>query len=265
MILIGEKLNSSIPGVKQALASQDGDFVRKLAQAQEAAGADFLDVNAAMFLGEETKKLAWMIQTVREVSSLPFVIDTPDPQAAAKAADLCAGENFVLNSVTLEKSRLEPMLETALKHKAGLVALCMDDSGIPQGASLRVELALALTETLTRAGLKEDKIYLDPMIQPIGSGEGMGLEALEAIRSIRSKLPGVHIVCGLSNCSFGLPKRALLNRTFLVAAMTAGLDCAILDPLNRPLMASLAAARAILGQDEYCMDYLDAFREGLLD
>lgn len=265
MILIGEKLNSSIPSVRQALDAQDGDFVRKLAKDQEAAGADFLDVNAAMFMGEEADKLSWLIQTVREVSALPLVIDTPSPAVAAHAAQLCRGEKMVLNSITLEKSRFEPMLEAALEAGAGLVALCMDDAGIPEGVSRRVELAVELTERLAAAGIPRGEIYLDPMVRPIGSGEGMGREAVDSIRAIRAALPETHIVCGLSNCSFGMPKRALLNRTFLVAAMTAGLDCAILDPLNRSLMSALAAARAVLGLDEYCVDYLDAYREGKLD
>ena len=156
------------------------------------------------------------------------------------------------------------MLELALQYKTGLVALCMNDEGFPEGAKRRIELALELVEKLTAAGVKRGDIYLDPMVRPIGSGEGYGKEALDAIQGIRAALPDVHIVCGLSNVSYGLPKRALINRTFLVAAMTAGLDAAIMDPLNRELMASLYAADALLGNDEYCVEYLGAFRDGLM-
>ena len=102
------------------------------------------------------------------------------------------------------------------------------------------------------------------MVRPVGSGEGYGLEAVQAIQGIRSNLPDVHIVCGLSNSSFGLPNRALINRTFLTAAMTVGLDAAIMDPMNRELVATMYAAQAVLGVDDYCIEYLGAYRDGLL-
>lgn len=264
MIIIGEKLNSSIPKVHDAIEKRDAAFVQELARSQEEAGAQYLDINAGMFVDDECGHLRWLMQMVRQATSLPLVIDTPDPKVAAALAGEYTGEKPIINSITLEQNRFEPMLAAALENHTALVALCMDDTGVPDGVERRIELAGQLVERLTGAGLPREDIYLDPMVRPAGSGEAYGLEALEAIRGIRASLPNVHIVCGLSNISFGLPKRALINRTFLVAAMTAGLDCAIMDPLNRELMASLYAARAVLGQDEYCIDYLGAYREELL-
>ena len=264
MVIIGEKLNSSIPKVNEAISHQDEAFVRDLAKSQEQAGAKYLDINAGMFVGEELKYLRWLMQAVRNTSSLPLVIDTPDPSVARELLPGYTGEKPILNSITLEESRYQPMLELALQYKTGLIALCMNDEGFPEGAERRIELALELVEKLTSAGVNRGDIYLDPMVRPIGSGEGYGMEALDAIRGIRAALPDVHIVCGMSNVSYGLPKRALINRTFLVAAMAAGLDAAIMDPLNRELMASLYAADALLGNDEYCVEYLGAFRDGLM-
>lgn len=265
MIIIGEKLNSSIPKVNEAIAARDEAFVRDLAARQEEAGANYLDINAGMFVGQELEHLRWLMQTVRGASGLPLVIDTPDPQVARDIMPDYTGEKPILNSITLEESRYQPMLELALQYQTGLVALCMNDEGIPDGPERRIELAQELVEKLTVAGVARGDIYLDPMVRPIGSGEAYGPEALGAIRGIRAALPDIHMVCGLSNVSFGLPKRALINRTFLVAAMTAGLDGAIMDPLNKELMASLYAADALLGNDEYCIEYLGAFRDGLFD
>lgn len=264
MIIIGEKLNSSIPKVNEAISNQDEAFVHNLARSQEESGAQYLDINAGMFVGNELKNLSWLMRAVRDASSLPLVIDTPDPAVAREILPEYTGEKPILNSITLEESRYRPMLELALQYKTGLIALCMNDEGFPEGAQRRIELALELVEKLTAAGVERGDIYLDPMVRPIGSGEGYGKEALDAILGIRAALPDVHIVCGLSNISYGLPKRSLINRTFLVAAMTAGLDAAIMDPLNRELMASLYAADAILGNDEYCIEYLGAFRDGLM-
>lgn len=264
MIIIGEKLNSSIPSVHEAIEKRDADFVQDLARRQEEAGAHYLDINAGMFVEQECEHLRWLMNTVQEATSLPLVIDTPDPAVASVLAREYKGEKPIINSVTLEQNRFEPMLSAALENQTGLVALCMDDSGVPDGVQRRIQLAGELVERLTKAGMAREDIYLDPMVRPAGSGEAYGLEALESIRGIREKLPDIHIVCGLSNISFGLPKRALINRTFLVAAMTVGLDSAIMDPLNRELMASLYAANAVLGKDEYCIEYLGAYREELL-
>ncbi|MCI9273678.1 MAG: dihydropteroate synthase [Clostridiales bacterium] len=264
MIIIGEKLNSSIPSVHDAIEKRDAAFVQDLARRQEESGAQYLDINAGMFVEDECSHLRWLMNTVQQVTQLPLVIDTPDPQVAAAIVREYKGEKPIINSVTLEANRFEPMLNAALENDTGLVALCMDDSGVPDGVDRRIELAGELVDRLTKAGLKRQDIYLDPMVRPAGSGEAYGLEAIQSIKGIRALLPDVHIVCGLSNISFGLPKRALINRTFLVAAMTAGLDSAIMDPLNRELMASLYAANAVLGQDEYCIEYLGAYREELL-
>lgn len=261
MIIIGEKLNSSIKSIYEAIEQKDVAFVQKLAKEQEEAGAHFLDINAGMFIGTECENLRWLMHAVREVTALPLVIDTPDAAVALAMAQEYTGEKPIINSITLEKERFAPMLEAAKKCNAGLIALCMDDTGTPDSVEKRIDLANELVKRLTAEGISREDIYIDPMVRPVGSGEGYGLEALEAIKGIRANLPDVHIVCGLSNISFGLPKRALINRTFLVSAMTMGLDSAIMDPLNKELMASLYAARAVLGQDEYCVEYLGAYRE----
>ena len=250
MIIIGEKLNSSIPRIHEAIEKKDAARIRELARQQQQAGADFLDINAGMFVENESENLIWLMETAREASSLPFVIDSPSPAVAAAAAARYTGEKPIINSITLEKGRYEDMLSAAQKYNTGLVALCMDDTGVPDGVERRIELANTLVEKLTAEGIAREDIYLDPMVRPAGSGEGYGLEAVKAIRGIRETLPDVHIVCGLSNISFGLPARELLNSTFLAMAAGAGLSCCIGNPGVSRMAETLASVNALLGRDE---------------
>lgn len=265
MIFIGEKLNSSIKAVFEAVEKADAVWIQQMAAAQEDAGADYIDVNAGMFNEDEAEKLLWMIDTVRAVTSLPLCIDTPSPEVAAKAMQRYQGPKPLLNSITLEKDRFEPMLETALKYKTGLIALCMDDNGMPETVEARVDIAKRLAQKLTAAGIAAKDIFVDPMLSPVSTGDTAGADALSAIRQIRNALPECHITCGLSNVSYGLPARAYINRAFLLTAMTAGLDSAIVNPLDKELMSLYYAANTVLGNDEYCCEYIQQYRDGMFD
>lgn len=265
MIFIGEKLNSSIASVFEAVEREDAAWVQALAAAQEDAGADYIDVNAGMFNEKEAEKLLWMVKTVREVTTLPLCIDTPSPAVAAQVMAEYTGRKPLLNSITLEASRFAPMLETALRCNTGLVALCMDDHGMPETVEDRVSIACRMAEQLTKAGLAAEDIFIDPMLSPVSTGDTAGADALRAVREIRRALPECHITCGLSNISFGLPARAYINRAFLIAAMSAGLDSAIANPLDKELMGLYYAANTVLGNDEYCCEYIQQYRDGLFD
>ncbi|MDO4731489.1 MAG: dihydropteroate synthase [Clostridia bacterium] len=256
MIIIGEKLNSSIKSVYNAIKDKDEDFIKSLIVNQQAAGADYLDVNAGAFLDEEEENLVWLLDKVSKYSSIAPVIDTPDSELALKIAKNYSGPDPIINSITLEQPRFDNMLNAAKCCNAGLVALCVDDESddIPS-------IAYKLSDKLVQNGLDYSKIYIDPLIKPLSSGEGFGLEALNNIKLIRKELPDIHIVCGLSNISYGLPKRAVLNRAFLTCAMLSGLDSAIINPLDKDLMSCIYAADVILDNDEYCMNYIQAYKE----
>ena len=265
MIIIGEKLNSTLKAVRAAMEARDMAAIQELAIGQTRAGASYLDLNAGMFRGEEPEMMTWLANTVQAVCDTPFSIDSPSP--AAIKAGLLANRNGkpIINSITDEKERYEAILPLALKYQTGLVALCMDDKGMPETAEDRVVIARRLIHKLQGEGLALGDIYIDPMIRPVGTGSHYGVVAIETIRTIKQKYPEVHIACGLSNVSFGLPARKLINQALLVAAMAAGMDGAILDPLDRKLMSFVYAAEALLGVDDYCMNYLTKFREGELE
>lgn len=264
MIIIGEKINSSIPASKDAIEKLDREVILSLAEAQAKAGADYIDINAGMFLEREGELLSAMAGMVGGELNLPVSIDTPSWQAAEHAAKALKSGKHLINSVTIQPERLENMTALARDRGFAVVALCMSDSGMPENIASCLKTAGRLVTHLTAQGIKPDDIFIDPMLKPLGADENSGTDALETIRKLRALYPECHISCGLSNLSYGLPKRKLINRAFAVAAVTAGLDAAILDPLDRDLMGLISAAEAVSGHDEYCLDYIGKCREGLI-
>lgn len=265
MVIIGEKINSSIPASRELIERRDAPALRRLAAAQREAGADFIDINAGMFADREPEYLAFLAKALREEPGMRFSVDTPSPAAAEAAlAELGAGGGHLINSVTPEKERLDGMLPLAKRYGCGVVALCMPETGSPEDMESRLGAARTLVSAITDAGLRETDIYIDPMLRPLGADETAGTEALETIRRMRAEFPGCHISVGLSNLSFGLPKRRLINRAFAAASVFAGLDAAIADPLDRELMGMFAAAEALSGRDEFGMEYIAKCRGGLI-
>ncbi|GHU72501.1 methyltetrahydrofolate--corrinoid methyltransferase [Clostridia bacterium] len=265
MIIIGEKINSTLKAVRPAIEKYDTAVIQSLAVKQTNAGAAFIDVNAGMFHDTEPERIAWLVETVQAVVKTPFSIDSPNPAAVESALKANKNGSPIINSITDEKARFDAILPLAQEFKAKLIALCMDDSGMPETAEGRYVIATRLIDKLTKAGIKLDDIYIDPLVRPVSTGPHYGKAAIDTIRKVKEEYPDVHIACGLSNVSFGLPVRKLINQTFLVAAMAAGMDGAILDPLDNKLMNLIWATEALLGIDEYCLEYLDKYREGLIE
>jgi len=263
MLIVGERINSSRKAINQAIKAKDADFIRAEAKAQAEAGADYIDVNAGSFIEREAEYLCWLVEVVQRVTELPLCIDSPNPEAIAAALDVVKG-SAMLNSISLEERRMVGMMPLVKKYKTKIVALCQSDEGIAATVSDRVKIAEQMVEVLTKEGIALSDIYIDPLVYPIATDTQSALAALGAIEKIMQLFPGVHTICGLTNVSFGLPARRLLNRTFLVAAISYGLDSAIIDPTDRELMAGLVAAEALLNRDEFCSRYIRAYREGKL-
>jgi 5-methyltetrahydrofolate--homocysteine methyltransferase len=265
MIIIGEKINSTLKAIRPAMESYDTATIQDLAKKQYAAGASYIDVNAGMFYNDEPERFVWLINTVQEVLDAPFAIDSPNPKAIEAALKANRNAKPIINSITDETKRFNDIMPLIVQYKTGIVALCMDDKGMPETIDDRVAIAERLIEKLTKEGLSLGDIYIDPLIRPIGTGPQNGIVAIETIRKVKTEFPEVHVTCGLSNISFGIPARKLMNQAFLVAAMTAGMDCAILDPLDKKHMSFMYATEALLGIDDYCMNYLTKFREGEIE
>jgi 5-methyltetrahydrofolate corrinoid/iron sulfur protein methyltransferase len=263
MLVIGELINATRKKVGAAVEKRDADFIRGLALRQAEAGADILDVNGGV-PGREVESLEWLIGVVQEVTDLPLSIDSSDPQAVRHAIPLCKQRPLV-NSITDAPECSDVLLPVLKEHKPRVIALCMSAAGTPSGVEDRLQTASRLVDRLTGAGLELDDIFIDPCVIPISTGPENGPAVLDAIGCIVKRFPGVHTSVGLSNVSFGVPLRKLVNQTFLMLLLSRGLDAAILDPCDRQLMANVAAAEALLGRDEFCVQYLRAFRAGKLE
>lgn len=265
MIIIGEKINSTLKAVRPAIENYDTEAIQSLAKAQYEAGSSYIDVNAGMFVDDEPKRLEWLVKTVQEVVDAPLALDSPRPSAIEAALKVYKGEKPIINSITYEKDRFDNILPLLTEYKTAVIALCMDDDGMPETIEKRVSIADKLIEELTKKDIPLSDIYIDPMVRPIGTGPENGILVIETIRKVKQEYPGVHIACGLSNISYGLPARKIINQAFLILAMGAGMDGAILDPLDKKLMSYLYATEALLGQDEYAVNYLSKFREGQIE
>jgi 5-methyltetrahydrofolate corrinoid/iron sulfur protein methyltransferase len=261
MIIIGEKINGTRKAVAQAVRERDTAFIQNLAQSQVEAGSAFLDVNAGTAPEREPEDMAWLVTTIQEVSDIPLSLDSANPRALHAGLDLIKHPP-IINSVSAERPRIEGVLPLALEYKTSLILLALDDAGIPNTAEGRMKIVDRLVGLATAGGLTEDKLYIDPLVTAISTGTDSALITFETIRKIRSAFPLAHITSGLSNVSFGMPLRSLINRTFMAMAVQAGLDSAIADPNDRGLIETMTAAEMLTGKDRYCQNFNRSFRAG---
>jgi 5-methyltetrahydrofolate--homocysteine methyltransferase len=263
MLIIGELINCTRKKVGEAAAKRDVEFFQEIARKQVNAGADMLDVNGGL-PGQELEVLPWLVDIVQETVSVPLCLDSADPEALRRALPHCT-QRAMINSITDEPARIQALLPLLKEFRTKVIALSMGEAGPPSTAEERVTTASHLVDRLTAEGLVLDDIYVDLCVLPVSTGPEHGKALLEAIGQIAARYPGVHISAGVSNVSFGLPMRKLLNEVFAVLLMARGLDAGIVDPCDPQLMVNIRAAEALLGRDEYCANYLRAFREGKLE
>ncbi|MCZ7574536.1 MAG: dihydropteroate synthase [Ardenticatenaceae bacterium] len=263
MLVVGESINSTIRRVGEAINNRDAAFIAELAREQVAAGAAMLDVNAGVADGDEAENLLWAIRTVQEAVDVPLVIDSTAPKAVEAALEVHRGRP-VLNSISGEVRKLQSLLPLVAESGCGVILLCLDDRGVPKTAAERCAVAQSLVEQAVSANVALEDLYIDPLVLTVGSDWQAARVALEALHLIRAALPQVRTIAGVSNVSFGMPQRSLLNRTFLAMAVAFGLDTVMVNVRDKALTATLWAANALAGSDTYCSDYLDAYHEGKL-
>ncbi len=259
MIIIGELINASRKAVREAIEKQDSQYIQKIAREQAESGADYIDVNAGVFVGEEPKYLKWLVQTVQATVDKPCAIDSPNPVAIEAALSVHHGVPMI-NSISLEKERYEKLIPILTETDMKVIALCMSDEGMPESVDDRLMTADKLVNGLIQRDVPVENIFVDPLVQPVSVNNTFGLEFLTAIERIVVEFPGIHTACGLSNISYGLPARQFMNQTFMVMAIAKGLDGAIVNPLDKRMMANIIAAEALIGKDEFCANYLEAYR-----
>ena len=262
LTIIGERINSTRKSIFRAIEGRDSEYIQREARLQQEAGADFIDVNAGAFIGTEKEHLLWLVRTAQAAAGVPLSLDTSDPAVLEAALKEHRGQALV-NSVTLERRRLEAVAPLAREYGAKVIALAVDSLEVPAEAKKKADVAVRLVEALNRHGIENQDIYIDPVIQPVSSASSSGKETLAAMTSIRARIPDAHILCGLRNISFHLPERRLLDEIFMALAMEAGADTAIIDPCDTNIVSAIVAAELLLGKDDFCVRYLQAYREGI--
>ena len=262
MIIIGEKINGSIPAVAEAIAKRDADFIKNRAKMQAEAGATFIDCCASVPEAEEVETLKWMIDCIQEVTELPISVDSPSPDVLLQVFPYCKRPGLI-NSVSGEGDKIDKIFPAIADTKWEVICLLSDDTGIPKCAADRLKVFDKIMAKAKEYGIAPSRMHIDPLVEMLCTSEN-GIETnTEVISTVRSQYPDIHITAAVSNISFNLPVRKMINLGFTVLAMNAGLDSAILDPTNRDLMGVIYATEALLGEDEYCMEYIGAYREGI--
>ncbi|MFH2009815.1 MAG: dihydropteroate synthase [bacterium] len=280
MLAIGERLNGTRKKVAQALLDRDEAYVRQEVLRQLEGGAMMIDINGGTTPEQEADNLRWLAQVVGTHCGAPVCIDSANGSLMPDAIEAWLRANkgaipghfelrpgvpwLLLNSITADQARYELLLPLIVKYRCAVVALCLGGGEPSADAQVRIGKGTELVERLLADGIEPQRIYVDPLVMPLGVDPGNGLAATQVIQVLKERFPGLRTVCGLSNVSFGLPLRGLLNRTFLTMLIGAGLDAAVMDTSDRELMSSLHAAVALCGRDEYCSGYIAAFRSNRL-
>ncbi|HDN79477.1 MAG: pterin-binding protein [Chloroflexi bacterium] len=262
-VIIGERINPT--GKKKlaaALEAGDLELVRKEALAQVEAGADVLDVNVGAAGVDEVDMLPKAVKVVLETVDVPVCIDSANPDALAAALavhrELVPDGKPLINSVNGEEKSLKRVLPLVKEYGAAVIGLCMDEEGIPPTPERRLEVAKKIVEMAEAMKIPREDVIIDCLALTMGADSKAGWVALEAIRMVRAEL-GVNMTLGVSNISFGLPEREVINGVFVAMAIAAGVTCPIVDAAK--LRSYILAADLALGRDEYAMRYIQAFRK----
>jgi len=264
MKIIGEKINGTRKRVARAIAERDADFIKDLALKQTESGSTWLDVNAGTRPDKEPEDLIWLIENIQSVVDIPLALDSANPKALSVAIQ-AVNKTPMINSISGEPDRLEKILPLVAEHGCEVIALAIADKKIPETVEKRIEVIEMVLKATRASGVPDDKVYVDPLVMTIATVNDGAMIACDTMRAVHDKYPDVHFTMGLSNISFGLPARKQINRTFLTLAMQAGLDSAILDPMDQELRAAILTTELILGKDKHCLNYVKASRTGLFD
>lgn len=263
MIIVGEKLNGSIKSVAQAIQSRNAEFVRDLATRQLERRADYIDICSGV-PERDAEVLGWMIDLIQtDHPDVRFSIDSSNPDTILSCMQKCRNPGMI-NSVSLETGKIEKILPVAAEMKGwNIIALLMDNNGIPETVEKRMENFENLIAKTKEFGIAENRLFIDPLVFSVATTPESFLNFINTSKLIRETHPDIHIISGLSNISFGLPYRKAINHAFLIGAMLNGMDSAIMDPLNADMLGGIYATEALTNLDEYCIEYLEAYRDGM--
>lgn len=256
MYIIGERINGTFSNVNEAIKKKDKSFIQKLAVSQIQKGADSLDISLGPEFKNSTDAMKWLINSVEEAVNTTLCIDSPKFEIIEFALK-AAKSPKIINSSTCHDEKLDKYIKLAKEYNSSLIVLTMDETGLPKDLEGRLALAVKAVQCIQDNDFSIDKIYLDPLVMPVNIAQDQAKTVINTIREFQIiTSPPVKTIAGLSNISQNTKNRSLINRTFLALLMEAGLNSAILDPMDSDLMDTVKATQILLNKTIYCDSFL---------
>jgi 5-methyltetrahydrofolate corrinoid/iron sulfur protein methyltransferase len=265
MIIFSERINGMYRDVRAAIPERNKEVIQELLCQQLAGGPDVIDINLGPSKGDPVENFVWLAQTVHEATDKPISLDSAKAdllvQAVPRVRQALPDTRLVINSCTAARTYMDKLLPIAAENHTGIIGLTMDQEGVPGNVEKRVECGATFLMNALEAGLSPDEIYIDPITLPVNAAFKQQQNVIEAIRQLALvNDPPPHFIIGLSNVSTKCLLNKLLNRTFLVMCLTAGLDAAIVDSADEELLAAMITAEVLLGKHLYSDEYVKAWK-----
>ena len=266
MIIIAEKINGSIPSMAKYIAERNEEAIKDIAirQAEQIGESKgFIDVCSSVAPEVEFETMRWLLDLVQGVTDMPISIDSPNAECLVELLPYVKKPGLV-NSVSGEGNKIDlifPFLAKPENKDWEVMALLSDDTGIPKSAADRLRVFDKIMAKAKEYGIAPSRIHIDPLVEMLCTSEDGIAMVEEVMGKIREQYPSIHISGAVSNISFNLPARKLVNMAFVCLAIKAGMDSAVFDPLDKQLLGVIYATEALLGQDDFCMEYIGAFRD----
>jgi cobalamin-dependent methionine synthase I len=264
MITSAEKINASISSTKKIIEERDSSSLMALAEKQAAANPTYIDINVGTGVGsrqDEIEAMCWAVSTVQEKIDVPLCIDSADPAVLEAGLTARAGRTALINSTKATEKNLAEVIPLAKQFGMPLVGLAIDEHGIPASADGRLNACKKIVFHCEQLGVPRRDIFFDPLVVPVSTDINQGRVALDSLARLKQLFPEAKTVMAVSNISFGLPQRKLLNSAFLHMALGFGLDGAICNVLDEELIGAIRTAEALLGKDRHCRRYTRYFRK----
>ncbi len=259
MFVIGERINGMFTETRKAIEKRDKVAIQRLADRQLRAGANALDVNVGPTKGKPVDNMCWLVETIQEATDAPICIDTPKFDVMQEALKVCKNP-AIMNSSKASEADLDRYVPLAVEHKARLIALTIDESGVPKDVDRRVMMGANIVTKAMEHGMPVEDLFIDPVILPVNVAPKQPravMEAISQLKLISDPPPG--FVIGLSNVSQNCKERRLLTWVYLAMCIGYGLDAAIMDALDEELMRAGISAEVLLEKQLYCDDYVSAY------
>lgn len=264
MFIIGAVINTSVEGIDEMIENRDREELLRLARMQIDNGAEMLAINCGSRLDSEVEDIEWMFRTIQDEIEIPLCIDSPNPEAQRRGLEVHRHGRPMVNSITAERSRIESILPLVKQYDASVTAILHDESGMPDDVEGRVKIVPKVREAINEYGIDPADVYLDCMVFPLSVQSDNGMIYLNTLKRVKEEYPQFKTICGLNNISYGLPQEDILNTSFLAMCAALGQEAAYVE-LTPETGAFIRGLHTLTGGDEFCMNYITAYRSSKLD